>query len=77
MTKENSKMGVVNTEVEVPEDIAAALSTSAVANAAFAKMPPSHKRRWIDHIIEAKKPETRASRIAKMVEQIEAQQSGR
>ena len=61
--------------IEMPEDIAVALKSSPVADAAFAKMPPSHKRRWIDHIIEAKKPETRASRIAKMVEQIEAPQN--
>jgi len=60
-----------NLEYAIAEDIAAALSEKPIAESAFAKMPPSHKRRWIDHIDEAKKPETRASRIAKMVERIE------
>ena len=46
-------MGMVKSEVEVPEDMVVALKTSALADAAFAKMPPSHKRRWIDHISEA------------------------
>ena len=56
----------------VPNDVAEALSTNPVAEAAFAKMPPSHRKRWIDHIAEAKKADTRASRIAKMVDRIAA-----
>ena len=60
---------------DIPVDISTALATSPAAQAAFGKMPPSHKRRWIDHIVEAKKPETRASRIVKMVQRIEADNS--
>ena len=30
-------------------------------------MPPSHRRRWIDHVLEGKKPETRARRIGKLL----------
>ena len=70
---ESRELGVGSGQVEVPADVATALKTSVVADVAFAKMPPSHKRRWIDHIDEAKKPETRASRIAKMIERIEAE----
>jgi len=64
-----------NLELAIPEDVSKALAASPVADAAFAKMPPSHKRQWIDHIDEAKKQETRAARISKMVEQIEAKHS--
>lgn len=52
-------------------DIAEALASNPAAKAAFDKMPPSHRKRWIDHVDEAKKPETRSSRIAKMVAQLE------
>ncbi len=55
-------------ELAVPEDFAKALAASAAAQAAFAKLAPSHKREHIEAILEAKKPETRARRIAKAVE---------
>lgn len=30
-------------------------------------MPPSHRKRWLDHVLEAAKPETAARRIDKVV----------
>jgi hypothetical protein len=57
-------------DVVVPEDFAAALASSPVAQAAFAKLPPSHRREHVEAIEEAKKAETRARRIAKAVEML-------
>ncbi len=31
-------------------------------------LPPSHRKRWVAHVLEAKKPETRARRTEKMLE---------
>ena len=53
--------------VTVPADLARALAGQRAANARFAALPPSHRREYIGYIEEAKKPETRARRIAKTV----------
>jgi uncharacterized protein YdeI (YjbR/CyaY-like superfamily) len=58
-------------EIETPPDVAAALKKNAVARAAFDAMPPSHRRHVLNHLAEAKKPETRARRLAKCVTKIE------
>jgi hypothetical protein len=52
----------------VPGDLARALAKNAAARAAWQKMAPAHKREHVKHVIEAKKPETRARRIAKTIE---------
>jgi uncharacterized protein YdeI (YjbR/CyaY-like superfamily) len=49
--------------VEVPPDLKKALAKNKAARAAFEAMPPSHKKEYVDAIVEAKKPETRARRI--------------
>lgn len=56
----------------VPDDVAAALRSSAAALAAWQSMPPSHHREFLDWITQAKRPETRARRIAQMVARLEA-----
>jgi uncharacterized protein YdeI (YjbR/CyaY-like superfamily) len=48
----------------VPADLAAGLKKSARARAAWAKFSPSARREYIDWITEAKRPETRAERLA-------------
>jgi hypothetical protein len=53
-------------EVVMPKDLTQAFKKAGVL-AAFEKLPPSHKREYIEAIDEAKKPETRARRIAKAV----------
>jgi uncharacterized protein YdeI (YjbR/CyaY-like superfamily) len=50
--------------VVVPDYFLAALKKNKKTLAAFEKMPPSHKREYVDWIIEAKREETRAKRIA-------------
>jgi hypothetical protein len=56
--------------LEVPDDLARALAAVAGARAAFDKLPPSHRRDYVENIEEAKKPETRQRRIAKAVERV-------
>lgn len=59
-------------KVKVPADFAKALAARPAAEAKFAKMPPSHQREYVEAILEAKKPETRARRIAGAIEMIVA-----
>jgi hypothetical protein len=54
----------------VPEDLAAALAKSKALTAAWARLRPSHKREHVKAIVDAKKPETRARRIAKAIEML-------
>lgn len=48
----------------VPADLAAALKTNKKAAAAFAAFSPSHRREYVEWIIEAKRDETRQKRLA-------------
>jgi hypothetical protein len=48
----------------VPADLSAALRRSAKAKAAFDGLSPSHRREYVEWIVEAKRPETRQRRIA-------------
>lgn len=54
--------------VDVPPDFKQALARDAVAQTHFEKLSYSHKREYVEAIVEAKRPETRARRIAKAVE---------
>lgn len=55
-------------EVEVPEDLAAALKKNRKAGATFEGFPPGHRREYVQWITEAKRPETRAKRLATTLE---------
>ena len=50
--------------IPMPPDFAKELRGKARALAYFDRLPPSHKREYLEWIVEAKKPETRAKRIA-------------
>lgn len=54
----------------VPDDLAAALAANAAAAAAFARFPPSHRREYIEWLVEARRPETRQRRLAQALEWI-------
>jgi hypothetical protein len=56
----------------VPPDLEKALKKSAAAKAAFEGLSPAHKREHVKHVLEAKKPETRARRIEKTIATLEA-----
>ena len=55
-------------QVEVPEELTAALRASSGAQEVFDKMGYSHRKAYCDHIAEAKRAETRQRRAAKCVE---------
>ena len=56
--------------VDVPDDLAAALAAAPAADTAFAAMAYSHRKEYVRWITEAKKAETRATRIDKAVSMI-------
>lgn len=58
--------------VEAPEDMQAALAKSRAAQKTWEALPPSHQREYLGYITEAKKPETRARRIAQTIERLKA-----
>ena len=58
--------------VKLPKDFRGALARSAKAQATFEAFSPSHRRAYVDWIVQAKRAETRAARIAKGVEMIAA-----
>ncbi len=58
--------------VEVPEDLTAALANHPELEKAFAAFAYSHRKEFVDWIIQAKRPETRARRIEKSLEMIAA-----
>jgi uncharacterized protein YdeI (YjbR/CyaY-like superfamily) len=56
--------------VRTPNDLAKALARNAKAKAIFQGFPPSHKREYVEWILEAKSAETRSRRIETAVEWI-------
>lgn len=57
--------------VVVPDDVQAALEKAPAAKAHFETLPPSHKREYLGFVTEAKKPETRARRLAQLVSRLQ------
>ncbi|HZF94545.1 MAG TPA: YdeI/OmpD-associated family protein [Allosphingosinicella sp.] len=57
-------------EIETPPDLAAALDAAPAARAAFDAFPPSCRREYVEWIVDAKRPETRARRLAQAAEWI-------
>ncbi|MDB5720558.1 MAG: hypothetical protein JWP15_1176 [Alphaproteobacteria bacterium] len=53
---------------ETPDDLRAALVSSPAASATFDSFPPSCRREYVEWVVEAKRPETRAKRVAQAVE---------
>ncbi len=62
------RQAAVRPEPEMPADLAAALVAEPAAQANFDGFPPSARRDYLEWVIEAKRPETRAKRIAQAVE---------
>jgi hypothetical protein len=54
-------------EVEVPDELAAALRADADASAAFGRLSFTHRKEYATWVAEAKRPATRADRAAKTV----------
>lgn len=61
----------VNRKVTLPDDVKKALKPHKHLLKFFDELSFSHKREYIEHIVTAKKPETRARRLDKMVTLLE------
>lgn len=55
-------------QLETPADLEQALAANAAARATFEAFPPSCRREYVEWIEDAKRPETRARRLAQAVE---------
>lgn len=53
---------------EIPADLAAALQQNAAARRTFEAFSPSHRREYVEWIIEAKRDETRHKRLSQTLE---------
>ena len=62
-------------EVVLPEDLANAMDGT--ARTAFDALAYSHQKEWVRWVQEAKRPETRASRIGQTVESLRAGKKSR
>jgi len=58
--------------VEVPADLAEALAGDDAARATFDGLSFTHRKEWVRWVEEARKPETRAARLARTVESLRA-----
>jgi Bacteriocin-protection, YdeI or OmpD-Associated/Domain of unknown function (DUF1905) len=56
--------------VRVPRDLGVALDADPEAKTAFAGMSFTHRREYVEWVEEAKRPETRARRVAGTVERV-------
>ena len=63
--------------VAAPDDLAAALAAEEGAAEAYRRLAPSHQKEYVRWITEAKRPDTRARRVAQAVERIRAGQARR
>lgn len=68
--KIGSKPKVAKAEIPMPDDFAAELDRLQGARTKFDAFAPSHRREYLEWIVEAKRPETRAKRIAEASEWI-------
>jgi hypothetical protein len=59
-------------EVEVPDDLAGAIGSAGPVREFFDQLSFTHRKEWVRWVTEAKKPETRATRIEKTVEALKA-----
>lgn len=54
--------------VDVPADLAAVLDADPAVRAAFDAMSYTHRKEWVGAVEDAKRPETRARRVAQAVD---------
>ena len=58
----------VKQPIPMPEDLKQALAANPAAQASYDGFPPSGQREYLEWVVEAKRPETRAKRVAQAVE---------
>ncbi|MFI5083915.1 MAG: YdeI/OmpD-associated family protein [Streptosporangiales bacterium] len=64
-------------EVDVPADLAEALARDDAARTTFDGLSFTHRKEWVRWVEEARKAETRATRLAKTVESLRAGKQAR
>jgi len=67
-----TKLDRIEIKAEVPRELLQALEARPSVKALFDGLPPSQKKLWSWWIESAKRPETRARRIAETVRRVEA-----
>lgn len=69
VAKANGSWAILDTveRLEVPDDLTAALDAVPAARVFFDQLPPSSRKQHLYFVISAKRAETRAARIAKIV----------
>ena len=55
---------------ELPPELDEALARDAGARSVFERLPPSHRREYVEWIGEAKRPATRARRVEQTLERL-------
>jgi uncharacterized protein YdeI (YjbR/CyaY-like superfamily) len=63
-----TRSGVPKPPAETPDDLGAALKKNRKARAAFEAFSPSHRREYIEWIVEAKRADTRQRRLEQAIE---------
>lgn len=58
----------VKEAIAMPDDLRGALAANPAAQASYDGFPPSAQREYLEWVVQAKRPETRAKRIAQAVE---------
>ena len=72
MSEDDRGRSAPHAEIPVPHDLQIELHDDPEAAAAFAALPPSHRREYIDWILEAKRPETRMRRVEDTARRVKA-----
>lgn len=67
-TRPSTKKAAPKPPLPTPEDLAAALAKNREAQATFDAFAPSHRREYIEWIMEAKRDETRQRRLAQTID---------
>ncbi len=55
-------------EIEIPDELQRALDADPAAKAAFEQLAPSHRKEHARSVADAKRPETRAKRVAAVLD---------
>ena len=63
-------------EITVPEDLAAALAGDPGLQARFDALAASHRRQYVDWVVEAKRPQTRQRRVEGTLDRLRADLAG-
>lgn len=72
METDDAGRSVPREEIPVPHDLQIELHDDPEAADAFAALPPSDRRDYVDWILEAKRPDVRARRVEETARRVKA-----